>query len=112
MPGHPAARTRLEHALQHKFTQLKYFARSVSRKASPCTPKKLTFGHIAASSTPAMIGALSAHRAIGVVRINICVVNSPIPATINSRCGIAQRQRTGIGLRALIHEAINNKESA
>ncbi|OXI65524.1 hypothetical protein DF153_33030 [Burkholderia cenocepacia] len=46
------------------------------------------------------------------VRLNIYASNNSKSATINSICGIAQRQRTGIRLRPLIHEAINNKESA
>ncbi|QRR08391.1 hypothetical protein FPJ27_04780 [Burkholderia sp. MS455] len=65
-----------------------------------------------ASSTRASIGAPGAIQAVCVVRLNICAVNPSKSATINSKCGIAQRQRTGIRLRALIHEAINNKESA
>ncbi|AWV02840.1 hypothetical protein DM992_26115 [Burkholderia sp. JP2-270] len=65
-----------------------------------------------ASSTHASIGAPGAIHAGFVVCLNIYAVNPPKSATINSRCGVAQRQRTGIRLRALIHEAINNKESA
>ncbi|PHP86225.1 hypothetical protein CFB52_028500 [Burkholderia sp. AU18528] len=50
--------------------------------------------------------------AVCIVHLNIDAANYSKSATINSRCGIAQRQRTGIRLRPLIHEAINNKESA
>ncbi|MPV60448.1 hypothetical protein CFB46_19265 [Burkholderia sp. HI2761] len=53
-----------------------------------------------------------ADRAVCIVRLNIYALNYSKSATINSKCGIAQRQRTGIRLRPLIHEAINNKESA
>ncbi|CAG9194180.1 conserved hypothetical protein [Burkholderia vietnamiensis] len=54
-------------------------------------------------------------RAIAVVqltRLNIYAATDPKSATINSRCGIAQRQRTGIRLGPLIHVALDNKESA
>ncbi|RQS18953.1 hypothetical protein DIE03_35390 [Burkholderia sp. Bp8992] len=65
-----------------------------------------------ASSTRATIGPPGALRAVCIVHLNIYAANYSKSATINSICGIAQRQRTGIRLRALIHEAINNKESA
>ncbi|RQS67560.1 hypothetical protein DF032_35355 [Burkholderia seminalis] len=64
------------------------------------------------SSARATIGPPGAFPAVGIVHLNIYAANHSKSATINSRCGIAQRQRTGIRLRALIHEAINNKESA
>ncbi|RXV68539.1 hypothetical protein D1006_25625 [Burkholderia stabilis] len=64
------------------------------------------------SSTCAKIGPPGAIRAVCIVHLNIYAANTLKSATINSKCGIAQRQRTGIRLRALIHEAINNKESA
>ncbi|AXK61260.1 hypothetical protein CN645_06565 [Burkholderia sp. IDO3] len=62
--------------------------------------------------THAKIGPPGAIHAVCVARLNIYIADTSKSATINSRCGIAQRQRTGIRLRPLIHEAINNKESA
>ncbi|AZQ55105.1 hypothetical protein D5R55_30065 [Burkholderia cenocepacia] len=65
-----------------------------------------------ASSTRATLGWPGVIQTVCVIRLNIYAANKSKSATINSTCGIAQRQRTGIRLRPLIHEAINNKESA
>ncbi|OXI31766.1 hypothetical protein CFB89_16815 [Burkholderia sp. AU16741] len=65
-----------------------------------------------ASSTHATLAWPRAVQAVYLVHLNIYASNNSKSATINSICGIAQRQRTGIRLRPLIHEALNNKESA
>ncbi|CAG9264673.1 hypothetical protein BCEP4_320175 [Burkholderia cepacia] len=75
-------------------------------------PEKLTYHpvkthlfHIVTSSMHANIGTPGAVQAVCIIHLNIYASNSTKSATINSICGIAQRQRTGIGLRAYEHSS-------